>query len=286
MTAARLAVTVLALLISSVLAVHFYKRSRLKSVVLLAVQEVGLRTLLDGFEEAAKLTMGGDQVPDLCRMQFVLRNTGVLAVAKADVVKPLVLRLKQGEFLRARASDPRPADLWFHPTVEGAGRSELLLEFDLLNPGDQATLTILCRGASLSDIEIHGHIAGLRQVIAIDMALRHWGIDDRRGFLRRRIQQMGLLIWWGGLLILWAIGGLFSGGHRITLEHGFGTTTWQELVGGGFLIMVGCVPVFFGLKYLVRYRDALGFFSGWELLKLLIAPRTVARRLRQVLNLQ
>jgi len=277
--------SVLLTLFAIALAYYFYRKAReFKALTLMTTQELSVRSVLNGFSRSARVSYEGNEALDLRRLELVLRNTGTLPILKGDVSKHIVISLGNGRFIEPCILDRRPSDLQMQAKVIGKKSTDLALEFGLMNPGDQVIIGVLCQTEGRALFEIHGHIAGVHEVDTIDMAIRHFSVLDRLAVLRKRIQQSGLVLWWGSVLILWAVLKLFLGQHYISFESGLSKTSWQELTASAVLLITGAVPVFYACHYLRRIKHGLGFFDVRQVAKLLLAPRTVFRAFLQFLR--
>ncbi len=276
------AIAVLLFLVSSGIAYYFYRKSRLfGSLQLIIIQDIDIITVFEEARERVEVIAEGREITNLCRLQFVLRNPGTLPITRTDVVRPVVVFANKAEFLEWRITSTQPSNMNIKIEVVGCTHNELKLDFDLIKPEDQVTFEVLCEKGDESSLDVKGRVTGVSEIGRIDLSVRYSGLHSIVEVLQKRIQRVGLVIWWSAILISWGIIKLFFGGHRLTLKYGFQTTTWQEIVSSIFLIIVGLLPILYACRYLARNRDGLRMFRGGQVIKLLFAPRTALRSIYQ-----
>lgn len=104
-------------------------------------------------------------VSNLCMAKVRVKNSGKLAIRKEDVVSPIELIFNEKtKIIDWKVATTEPPDVNINLVCLDDEPNRIRFNFDLLNPGDEANLELVCIMEEKSIPEVRARIEGLKHV--------------------------------------------------------------------------------------------------------------------------
>lgn len=120
-----------------------------------------------------KVDFQGKPMTSLAKMHFVVKNTGAAAIKGEDVKEAVGLRFPAGvQVLGAALDGTNPPGFSFDVHNEYGG-SFVHCDFPLLNPGDEAYVSVYIYNSPARRPEMVGRIVDIKQILNVDNSQPH-----------------------------------------------------------------------------------------------------------------
>jgi hypothetical protein len=158
----------------------------------------------DALEGDIQIRYKGQAIENLFLVRVKLKNTGSVAIRKADIVEPVTFTFgPSAQFLRKpRVLYKNPDNLkvaWdFSESFPAFTPRGMSLNFDLLNSGEELTAEFMCTGESTLP-KVTARIEGISEIKLL---------DPEEMYLRRKVTEN--ILSFGSLFMVIVVGGLTS----------------------------------------------------------------------------
>jgi hypothetical protein len=119
-----------------------------------------------GVHPDVRMEFRGVTITSLYKLSFRLKNTGAAAIKRADVSDPITLRFSSGtKLLNTTVERTIPSRFPVSASLDG---TSVLIDFPLLNSGDEADLAVYIYNSAPSEPSFEGRIVDVKQFLISD----------------------------------------------------------------------------------------------------------------------